>query len=219
MTFCPFCGVRQDVDLRQIHYRDLGEDQSLACPDCVAPLHILEMDTQPALRIERCPTCFGMLFNPGELEAALESQTHPLVWLDPPQLEQIASDYGHQAATTYRRCPMCPGRMGHLNFGGRSGVILDLCPTHGVWVKGSQLRRLAEWWRAGGKLIFQNHQAERARRLHPPPIVAARPKMTGTTESPTVATGGVWGLPLDPLADPVSLVFDVIEAVVALASD
>ena len=63
---------------------------------------------------------------------------------------------------------MCSERMSHLNFGGRSGVIIDRCGTHGVWLEGSELRRLTEWWRAGGKLIYQQHEAERVKKLYAP---------------------------------------------------
>ncbi len=165
MTFCPFCGVRQDIDLRQIHFRDLGTDASLLCPECSVPLDVIEMDTRPPLRIERCGTCHGAFFNPGELEASLEAQTNPLVWIDHVQLEQIAADFGYTHEVIYRKCPMCAERMSHLNFGGRSGVILDRCGTHGVWVEGGELRRLAEWWRAGGKHLHQQNEAEKAREI------------------------------------------------------
>ena len=42
MTFCPFCGGRQDVNLRQVHFRDLGTDASLPCPHCAIPLDVIE---------------------------------------------------------------------------------------------------------------------------------------------------------------------------------
>jgi Zn-finger nucleic acid-binding protein len=185
MTFCPFCGVRQDVNLRQIHFRDLGTDASLPCPHCTTPLDVIEFDTEPKVRIERCTTCFGTFFNPGELETLLDAQTNPLVWLDPVQLNQIAADFQeNRDVITYNKCPMCAERMSHLNFGGRSGVIIDRCGTHGLWLKGSELRRLTEWWRAGGKLIYQQHEAERVKRLYNTMEENRRLAMGGTTESP-----------------------------------
>jgi Zn-finger nucleic acid-binding protein len=169
MTFCPFCGVRQDVNLRQIHFRDLGTDASLPCPHCETPLDVIEFETEPKVRIERCTTCFGTFFNPGELETLLDAQTNPLVWLDPTQLNQIAEDFRQDRDNiVYHRCPMCAERMSHLNFGGRSGVIVDRCGTHGLWLEGSELRRLTEWWRAGGKLLYQQHEEERVKRLYAP---------------------------------------------------
>ncbi len=95
MSFCPFCGVRQDVNLRQIHFRDLGTDASLPCPHCATPLDVIEFDTEPKVRIERCTTCYGTFFNPGELELLLDAGTNPLVWLDPVQLKRISEDFGY----------------------------------------------------------------------------------------------------------------------------
>ena len=170
MTFCPFCGVRQEVDLRQIHFRDLGTDASLPCPHCTTPLGVIEFDSEPKVRIERCTTCHGTFFNPGELEVLLETQTSSLVWLDEVQLGQIAADIVPEEEFVYRRCPMCAELMSRVNFGGKSGVIIDRCGTHGVWLDGSELRRLLEWWRAGGKLLYQQNEADRVKRIQ-----AARP--------------------------------------------
>jgi Zn-finger nucleic acid-binding protein len=166
MTFCPFCGVRADIDLRQIHFRDLGQDGSMPCPQCTTPLGVIEFDTEPKIEIERCGSCFGLFFNPGEMESLLDAQTNPLIWLDPPQLRQISADYDEQRAIVYRKCPKCAERMSHINFGGHSGVILDSCGTHGVWLGSSNLRRLTEWWRAGGKLLYQQNEAERVKRMY-----------------------------------------------------
>jgi len=182
MTFCPFCGVRQDVNLRQIHFRDLGTDAALPCPECETPLSVIEFDTEPKIRIERCGTCYGTFFNPGELEALLEAQTNPLVWIDPVQLQQISADYGYTHEVVYRKCPMCAERMSHLNFGGSSGVILDRCGIHGVWLEGSELRRLTEWWRAGGKHLHQANEQEKAKTYQKRPESQPRASMIGSVE-------------------------------------
>lgn len=182
MTFCPYCGVRQDVNLRQIHFRDLGTDAALPCPECETPLSVIEFDTEPKMRIERCGKCYGAFFNPGELEALLDAQTNPLVWIDPVQLQQIAADFGYNHEVIYRKCPMCAERMSHLNFGGSSGVILDRCGMHGVWLEGSELRRLTEWWRAGGKHLHQANEKTKAMTYYKGPGGFDRVPMMGTAE-------------------------------------
>lgn len=192
MTFCPSCGVRQDVNLRQIHFRDLGADASMPCPHCVTPLDVIEFDIEPKVRIERCKTCYGTFFNPGELELLLDAQTNPLVWLDPVQLQQIADDFRGEREIIYRKCPMCAERMSHINFAGRSGVILDRCGTHGFWLEGSELRRLTEWWRAGGKLIHQQHEATKVKRMYGPLDEARTARIGGSIHSPGKET---WNFP------------------------
>ena len=218
MTFCPFCGVRQDVDLRQIHFRDLGTDESLACPSCASTLSVIEFETEPPLRIERCNACHGMFFNPGELEAALNSQTHPLVWLDPAQMDRIGEDYGFQHEVVYRKCPMCSDRMNHLNFARRSGVILDRCATHGVWVEAGELRRLTEWWRAGGKLVFQQNETDKTRRLYQTMDPMKSGHAPGSIESPGKTRDWTWSSG-SALPDAADLLAAAVEIVVSLATD
>lgn len=166
MSVCPYCGTRQDIDLRKINFRDLGGQESMPCPDCRTPLHVIEFNTEPTMQIERCPTCLGMFFNPGELERLIEDHTHDFVWLDKERLKTIANDYGHQHEVIYLQCPLCHERMSHLNFGGSSGVILDRCGTHGVWVQGTELRRLMEWWSAGGKHLHQQNEQEKIAKMN-----------------------------------------------------
>lgn len=60
MTFCPYCGVRQDIDLRQVHFRDLGMDDSQDCPSCESKLSVIEFDAGVPVRVERCGACHGM---------------------------------------------------------------------------------------------------------------------------------------------------------------
>ena len=163
---CPYCGVRADIDLRMLHFRDLGPAEGQKCPGCRGKLGGIEFSTQPPVLIERCLTCHGMFFNPGELEAVLELGTWPLVWLDPVEFQRIAADFGHRKEIVYRACPVCAERMSPHMFGGGSGVIVDRCGTHGLWLEAGGLRRLMEWWRAGGKHIHQAHEAERARMLY-----------------------------------------------------
>lgn len=194
MTFCPYCGVRQDIDLRRIHFRDLGSNDSMPCPSCESALSVIEFDTRPVMRVERCNACRGMFFNPGELQALLDEQTNPLVWLDPVQMRQIADDYGFNHKVAYRKCPICADRMSHINFAGHSGVVLDRCGTHGFWVEGGELRRLTEWWRAGGKLVFQQNEADKAKRLFARPS-APRPHVPATIESPEKPQDWTWTNP------------------------
>lgn len=166
MTTCPYCRVRQDIDLRKVHYRDLGANLSMPCPGCSSVLGTIEFETTPPICIERCPSCHGLFFNPGEIEAFLVANTNPVVWVDQVRLNQIAKDYGHRQGILYRKCPVCTERMSPYNIGGSSGVIVERCGTHGFWLESGSLRRLSEWWHAGGKHIHQQHELARAKQLY-----------------------------------------------------
>ena len=43
--------------------------------------------------------------------------------------------------------------------GKRSGVIVDSCRDHGLWLDAGELRQLMEWSRAGGEKLDQQHRA------------------------------------------------------------
>jgi Zn-finger nucleic acid-binding protein len=173
---CPYCQTFQEVDLKQIAFADLGvANPAMPCPACDGTLRHIRIDLQPPLTIERCGTCCGLFFNPGELEHVLDAQTNPVVVIDYQQIDVLASDVSPQSAIRYRKCPVCAERMSPWNFGGRSGVILDRCGAHGFWLDGGELRRLAEWWRVGGKHLHQQHEAVRVRRLNAPLTTPERP--------------------------------------------
>ena len=165
LVTCPFCGARQEVDFRQIHFRNLGQNQQLPCPRCDSTLEVLQLEGSPPIEIERCPSCSGAFFNPGELESLLHQATTHVVWVDRARLDALAATHPYDHVVEYLRCPICRERMSHLNFGGKSGVILDRCGTHGLWLEPGQLHRLREWWHAGGKHLHQADQAEQLQKL------------------------------------------------------
>ena len=149
---------------------------------------MIEIASEPPVNIDRCTSCLGMFFNPGEMESLLDARTNPLVWLDTAQLNQIAADFAGDEEVVYRKCPVCAERMSRVNFGRHSGVIIDQCGAHGVWLDGSKLRRLTEWWRAGGRLIYQENEARKTKSLYAPPDAGARP-VRGDVDSPVDSRG------------------------------
>lgn len=50
----------------------------------------------------------------------------------------------------YLRCPECDTLMTRRNFGLRSGIIVDICPGHGVWFDHGELEAVMRFVRAGG---------------------------------------------------------------------
>ena len=62
----------------------------------------------------------------------------------------------------YRRCVSCSALMNRRVFD-RSGVILDICPTHGIWFDPGELDRILRWIRDGGK--SRSEELERSRRM------------------------------------------------------
>lgn len=50
----------------------------------------------------------------------------------------------------YLRCPICDEMMTRMNFGKRSGVMLDACRRHGAWFDRGELSGALDFVEAGG---------------------------------------------------------------------
>ncbi|HIJ87501.1 MAG TPA: hypothetical protein HPP97_07405 [Desulfuromonadales bacterium] len=161
---CTYCGSRNDTDLAGVHYFTTHELESeRTCPRCAVNLKTIDLNINGRFLIERCNQCLGLFFDPNELEALLEATVTNVFSIDRKQLDSINSlkkgDYG----VSYIKCPVCSTIMNRVNFGVKSGVIVDRCREHGVWLDGGELRHLFEWMKAGGKLL-QQERAEEQRR-------------------------------------------------------
>src|ERR1019366_9286012 len=50
----------------------------------------------------------------------------------------------------YVKCPLCHVIMNRVNFGKRSGVIVDVCKEHGVWFDRGEITQAIEFVAKGG---------------------------------------------------------------------
>jgi Zn-finger nucleic acid-binding protein len=159
---CEYCGSRNDIDLKGIHYYTTNEVESeRICPRCNIGLRSIDLKIEGRFLIERCEECLGLFFDPGELEALLEATVSNVFSVNRSQLDSInttmrSADYG----VSYIKCPICSKLMNRINFGTKSGVIVDRCKDHGVWLDGGELRHLFEWMKAGGRLLQQEKEEE-----------------------------------------------------------
>ncbi len=161
---CAYCGSRQDVDLQGwVQAEAVGRLAELACPDCREPLEEVQLGGEPPLRVGRCPGCLGLFLAHGVLEPLLSRAVRPSLTVDVPRLNALVE----QAATAserqplrYRRCPVCGDVMNRSLYGKRSGVIVDGCRAHGLWLDAGELRQLMEWAHAGGQLHHQERRQE-----------------------------------------------------------
>jgi Zn-finger nucleic acid-binding protein len=164
---CQYCGSRNDIDLTGIHYHTTHELESpRTCPRCNISLKTINVQTAGTFLIERCEQCLGLFFDPGELEALLEATVSNVFDVKRGQIDSINSslrsgDYG----VNYVKCPDCAQFMNRVSFGAKSGVIVDRCKAHGVWLDGGELRHLFEWMKAGGKLLDQERREQQHKEL------------------------------------------------------
>ena len=159
---CTYCGSHNDTDLAGVHYYTTHELESeRTCPRCAVSLKTIDLNIKGRFLIERCEECLGLFFDPNELEALLEATVANVFSINRSQLTagKAAIDTSSRGAF-YIKCPVCGKIMNRVNFGTNSGVIVDRCKDHGVWLDGGELRHLFEWMKAGGKLLQQEREAE-----------------------------------------------------------
>lgn len=126
---CPVCG-----DGHSLHSRALGKEgvSVLECRRC-AGLWLAETAFQ--LLRERARATSDPAPDPVVLRAESESRSNPV-----PARGRL-----------YRPCPVCGTLMNRVNYGRRSGVLLDRCVTHGVWFDAAELDAALRWIRLGGE--------------------------------------------------------------------
>ncbi|MBN1600957.1 MAG: zf-TFIIB domain-containing protein [Chitinispirillaceae bacterium] len=160
---CEYCGAKSDVDLKGIQEYTITQAYSQRhCPLCSLPMESITLNEIPGFTIERCPKCMGLFFDPEELNALLDASVNQVysinlrkIW----EMNQMAGQDNERTAV-YIQCPVCKGLMNRVNFGARSGVVIDKC-IHGIWLDNGELRKLLEWRKAGGQLYHETVVAER----------------------------------------------------------
>lgn len=160
---CSYCGTRNDMDFTAINRFAVSREASgRQCPYCQIPLQTIQLTPDGAFVIERCQTCFGLFFDPGEVQAFLESSVAKAFAVNLKQIVNINRERADKdRAVRYIKCPECGKFMNRVNFGYRSGVVMDQCKQHGVWLDNGELIHLMEWKKAGGQLLDEQKKTER----------------------------------------------------------
>jgi Zn-finger nucleic acid-binding protein len=182
---CEYCGSRNDIDLKGINYYTThGSDSERVCPRCGIALRTIDLKMNGRFLIERCDECLGLFFDPGELEALLEASVSNVFNINRGTLDSInSSKRADENGISYIPCPVCKKLMNRINFGAKSGVVVDRCREHGVWLDGGELRHLFEWMKAGGKLLDQEKREEQKR------LEAEREKEKNYLPPPSASVG------------------------------
>jgi Zn-finger nucleic acid-binding protein len=76
----------------------------------------------------------------------------------------------------YLPCPQCGKLMSRMNYAVRSGVIMDVCRTHGIWLDRDEIREIIEFIRSGG--------LDRARRIEKEELEEARKNISFEPANP-----------------------------------
>jgi Zn-finger nucleic acid-binding protein len=149
------------------------------CSGCGAELGLI---VESALVESRCSDCHTSLEAIREAAGTLlncrgcggQFAEHALLrsWLEQPELiGQAFPDAPYQKpppkATIervhYRPCVVCQQLMNRKNFGGASGVIVDVCARHGTWFDAGELSQVLAFVKSGGLVRERAREAARQR--------------------------------------------------------
>ncbi len=160
---CEYCGSRNDTDLKGIHTYTTHEPESQRiCPRCNIPLKTIDLKINGKFLIERCNECLGLFFDSGELETLLKVSVKNVYDINHARLNNINDTFRREDyKVSYIKCPVCSDIMNRVRFGYKSGVIVDKCNEHGIWLDAGELRHLFEWMKAGGSLLHDQREVEK----------------------------------------------------------
>lgn len=135
---CNTCG-------RAIGDDDLARQQrsALSCPRCKRTL----MNRRYAeLDVDECDGCGGLFIEPAMLDRIVASRDATTGL----HLALPRRAYEREAVVAYIRCPVCDNTMNRQAFGRVSGVIVDVCRSHGVWFDAGELSEVLTFVARGG---------------------------------------------------------------------
>jgi len=144
--FCTACGVGfRPEELK-------AEGYEVPCPACEALMPARQVGGIP---LNECASCQG-LWVPGDhfnrlVSRALESRKKAEAEPVPGRAPRVKGANPFRQKVHYRKCPECAGFMQRRNFRKSSGVIIDVCRSHGTWLDADELERIAGFILSGGK--------------------------------------------------------------------
>ena len=156
-TICPICFCRLPGDARfcvecglKLNPTMLESFESTRlCPRCQITLHSRQL---LEITVLECGSCGGFWVAEDTFESICLKKdalaaTHSLIGFPPKHRHfEIAT----VEQVKYVPCPICKQLMSRHNFAEVSGVVIDTCRDHGVWLDNQELNRIVKFIESGG---------------------------------------------------------------------
>jgi len=141
MQFCPHCGVKAS--------RIVDDSAApLPCPGCRGEMRAVQVGSTP---MHECASCASVwLYGDTFMQLCQDRQERGAVAsiIAGPASIGVVPTVG--TGVRYVHCPTCKKVMNRENFGRQSGVVIDVCKTHGVWFERGELRSVLAFIDGGG---------------------------------------------------------------------
>lgn len=155
---CTHCGAEvtvpaaADVD---------GSARRFQCPRCESSPELVARLVGDVL-LDECGECHGVWLDASQLERLIEERkqasTDAVLGMGGPGPIAVAPV---PKGRVYVKCPECDAVMNRVNFARRSGIILDVCRSHGTWFDHNELPKVIEFVMQGGIDEAQRREIER----------------------------------------------------------
>ncbi len=161
-TICPQCTARISDRARFCHYcatpiapqGSAGEATEYDCPACGAGRPLFSRALGDArVSVMECGACGGLWLD-NAVFGLLEERATGSATSDTTHAHEKHRGRGAQTPDRhgrfYRQCPECGTLMHRRNYGRRSGVLVDTCKRHGIWLDLGELDTILRWIKTGG---------------------------------------------------------------------
>lgn len=139
--FCTACGVAFRPEPVP------NADPELACPGCECAMKTARVAD---VAVCECPQCHG-LWVPGQrFEGLVQRATEARRAAAVPPAPRVQGGNPNAQPLRYRKCPSCGAFMLRRNFRRSSGVVLDVCRSHGTWLDADEIEQIAGFILSGG---------------------------------------------------------------------
>lgn len=135
---CRGCGC----ELGLLPHDDASDAQ---CPDCKKALRSFASSVG---LLQACERCGGQMVSHDLLRALIEERE--ALGRAVAALADVPRGNPLESAVRYRGCAICGDMMNRKNFGGTSGIIVDVCAKHGTFFDAGELPRVLAFVRRGG---------------------------------------------------------------------
>lgn len=132
--FCVHCGGEIQKKVSQA---------ASLCPTCRCPL---EEDGFRGSAIDICPQCHGIWLDSDEFSYHASERD---VYSDA-SIPTKFTKHPLEGKKAYVPCVRCGSLMGRQNFRKISGVLIDICRDHGVWLDAGELEQIRSFIANGG---------------------------------------------------------------------
>lgn len=145
---CDRCGANSVVPATA---NPDGTAKQRGCPRCDADPPLVARLVEGVL-LDECTSCLGVFVDGTVLERVFSDREPMRGLLDilPAAAPSEPVPDRPQGGRMYVPCPDCGTMMNRINFGTRSGVIVDVCKDHGTWFDADELPRVIEFVLSGG---------------------------------------------------------------------